>query len=116
MNPQRCVCSLGKFEVKFRLTENARMTPPDEHLDAALRKVKLYQMSQWVGNLTPAQANALVDAGATAAHHDIAWMKSGLQAGSQGARWFYFAPGPALRALLRARPARQQAVKAPAET
>ena len=92
------------------------MIPPDEHLEAALRKVKLYQMSQWVGNLTPLQAHALVDAGATAAHHDIAWMRSGLQAGSQGARWFYFAASPALKALLRARPTRQEAVKAQAET
>lgn len=92
------------------------MTPPDEHLDAALRKVKLYQMSQWMGNLTPAQARALVDAGATAAPNDIAWMKSGLRTGSQETRWFYFAAGPALKALLRARPPRQQAVKAPSET
>ncbi|RZL91215.1 MAG: hypothetical protein EOP82_13445 [Variovorax sp.] len=92
------------------------MTLPDEHLDAALRKVKLYQMSQWVGYLTPAQASALVDAGATPAPHDIAWMKSGLQAASQEARWVYFAAGPALRTLLRARPPRHPAVKARAES
>lgn len=92
------------------------MTPPDEHLDAALRKVRLYQLSQWVGHLTPAQANALIDAGAIAAHHDIVWMNSGLQAGSQETRWVYFAAGPALKALLRARPPRQQAAQASAET
>ena len=92
------------------------MTPPDEHLDAALRKVRLYQLSQWLGHLTPAQAKALVDAGAIAAHHDIVWMDSGLQAGSQETRWVYFAAGPALKALLRARPARQQAVHVPSES
>ena len=83
--------------------ENARMKPSDPHLDAALRKVKLYQMSQWVGNLTPSEAKSLVEAGATAAHHDIAWMESGLRTGNEGVRWFYFAASPALRALLRAR-------------
>lgn len=91
------------------------MIPPDEHLAAALRKVRLYQLSQWVGNLTPMQAHALIDAGATAAHHDIAWMNSGLQTGSQETRWLYFAASPALKALLRARPARQRAI-ATAET
>src|SRR4030095_5927042 len=79
-NPQRCVGRMRKLEVKFRLGENQRMRPSGEHLDAAFCKVNQYQRSQWVGHLTPAQAHALVDAGAIAAHHDIAWMKSGLQA------------------------------------
>jgi hypothetical protein len=92
------------------------MTRADEQLAAALRKVKPYQLSQWVGHLTPAQAKALVDAGATAAYLDIAWMNSGLQAGSQEVRWFYFTAAPALRTLLRARLAPQQAARAPAES
>jgi hypothetical protein len=93
-----------------------RMSTPDEHLGAALRKVKLYQMNQWVGNLTPPEAKALVNAGAIAAHHDIAWINSGLQAGSEGVRWIYFAASPALRALLRARTSRCEPVKTPVET
>jgi hypothetical protein len=80
------------------------MSSADPHLDAALRKVKVYQMSQWVGHLTPSEARSLVEAGATAAPHDIAWIESGLRAKSDARRWFYFAPGPGLRALLRARP------------
>ena len=84
--------------------DNPQMDPADPHLEAALRKVKPYQMSQWVGHLTPSEARSLVEAGATAAPHDIAWIESGLRAESDARRWFYFAPGPALRALLRARP------------
>ena len=78
------------------------MTPTDPDIHATLRKIKRYQMSQWVGHLTPSEARSLVLAGATASPHDIAWMESGLQAGSDGARWFYFSAKPALRALLRA--------------
>ena len=79
------------------------MTPTDPDIHATLRKIKRYQMSQWVGHLTPSEAKSLVEAGATAAHHDIAWMESGLRTGNEGVRWFYFAASPALRALLRAR-------------
>jgi hypothetical protein len=93
-----------------------RMSTPDKRLDTALRKVKLYQMNQWVGNLTPAEAKALVSAGAIAAHHDIAWIDAGLQAGSEGVRWIYFTASPALRALLRARTSRCEPVKTAAET
>jgi hypothetical protein len=82
--------------------ENTPMTPTDPDIHATLRKIKRYQMSQWVGHLTPSEARSLVQAGATASPHDIAWMESGLQAGSDGARWFYFSAKPALRALLRA--------------
>ena len=80
------------------------MNPADPSLDAALRKVRPYQMSQWVGHLTPSEAKSLVEAGAVAAPHDIAWIEAGLRAASEDRRWFYFAPGPALRSLLRARP------------
>lgn len=106
----------GLQRLHLRWADNARMTPPDEHLDTALRKVRLYQMSQWMANLTPLQAHALVNAGAIAAPLDLAWMRSELQAGSQGTRWFYFAASPALKALLRARPARPEAVKAQTAT
>jgi hypothetical protein len=75
-------------------------TPPD--IDAALRKVKRSQTNQWVGDLTPSEARSLVQAGATASPQDLAWIEAGLQAGSDGARWFYFSAKPALRALLRA--------------
>ena len=75
------------------------MTPTAPDIHATLRKIKRYQMSQWVGYLTPSEARSLVQAGATARPHEIAWMESGLQAGSDGARWFYFSAKPALRAL-----------------
>ncbi|MGJ7512640.1 hypothetical protein [Variovorax sp. GT1P44] len=80
------------------------MTPPTPDIHATLRKVKRYQMSQWVGHLTPAEAKSLVQAGATANPHDLAWMQSGLQAGNDAARWFYFSAKPALHAMLRALP------------
>ena len=93
------------------------MSPPDERLDAALRKVRLYQMNQWVGNLTRSEAKALLNAGATAAHSDITWIEAGLQAGNEeGVRWIYFAANPSLRALLRARGPATRPVKSPAET
>ncbi|WP_157730537.1 hypothetical protein [Variovorax sp. HW608] len=93
------------------------MTCPDERLDAAVRKVRPYQMNQWVGNLTPSEAKALLNAGATAAYGDIAWIEAGLQAGNEeGVRWIYFAANPPLRALLRARGPATRRVKSPAET
>jgi hypothetical protein len=77
------------------------MIVPDATLDTTLRKVKRYQSAQWVGHLTPQEVWSLVQAGATAGPHDIAWMESGLAAGSTVPRWFYFAAKPVLRALLR---------------
>lgn len=76
------------------------MTPTDPDLHATLRKVKRYQMGQWVGHLTPSEARLLVQAGATAGSQDTAWIASPPQAGSAGTRWFYFSAKPALRALL----------------
>ena len=78
------------------------MTPTTSDIKATLRKAKRSQTSQWVGHLTPTEARSLVEAGANASPQDLAWIESGLQAGSDGARWFYFSPNPALRALLRA--------------
>lgn len=77
------------------------MTPttPDTH--ATLRKIKRSQSSQWVGHLTPAEAQSLVQAGATVSPHDLAWIGAGLQGGSDNARWIYFSAKLALRALLR---------------
>ena len=77
------------------------MTSPDSALHATLRKIKRYQMGQWVGYLTPSEAQVLVQAGALAGQQDSAWIASGLQSSSEGARWFYFSAKPALRALLR---------------
>jgi hypothetical protein len=78
------------------------MMPTTPDIQAALRKVKRSQTNQWVGHLTPSEARSLVQAGATASPQDLAWIESGLQTGSDGARWFYFSAKPALRALLRA--------------
>jgi hypothetical protein len=78
------------------------MLPTTPDIQATLRKVKRSQSSQWVGHLTAAEARSLVQAGATVSPHDLAWIESGLQAGSDGARWIYFSAKPALRALLRA--------------
>ncbi len=78
------------------------MTPTVPDIHATLRKVKRSQTNQWVGHLTPSEARSLVQAGATASPQDLPWIESGLQAGSDGARWFYFSANPALRALLRA--------------
>lgn len=76
------------------------MTPTTSDLQMTLRKVKRSPTNQWVGHLTPSEARSLVQAGATASPHDLAWIESGLQTGSEGARWFYFLARPALRALL----------------
>jgi hypothetical protein len=78
------------------------MTPLDPDLRTILRKIKRYQMGQWVGHLTPSEAHLLVQADATAGSQDIDWIASGLHSGSDGARWFYFSAKPALRALLKA--------------
>ncbi|MDM0116803.1 hypothetical protein QTI66_32220 [Variovorax sp. J22R133] len=76
------------------------ITTPD--VQATMRKVRHYQLSQWVGHLTPSEANSPVQAGATPGPQDRAWMEAGLQAGSDSTRWFYFSANPALRTLLRA--------------
>ena len=78
------------------------MTPTTPDIQATLRKVKRSQSSQWVGHLTPAEARSLVQAGATASPQDLAWIESGLQAGSDSERWIYFSAKPPLKALLRA--------------
>ena len=78
------------------------MTPLTPDIHATLRKVKRAPTNQWVGHLTPSEAKSLVQAGATASPHELAWIESGLRAGSDAARWFYFSAKPALRALLRA--------------
>lgn len=78
------------------------MTQPTPDIHALLGKCKRAPTNQWVGHLAPLEASSLVQAGAIASPHDVAWMERGLQAGSRDARWFYFSASPALRALMRA--------------
>ena len=78
------------------------MLPTTPDIQATLRKVKRSQSSQWVGHLTPAEARSLVQAGANASPQDLAWIESGLQAGSGSERWIYFSAKPPLKALLQA--------------
>ena len=80
------------------------MTPTPPDILSFLGKLKRSQTNQWVGQLTPSQAKSLVQAGATASPHDLAWIERGLQAGSQDARWLYFSANAALRELLRRGP------------
>jgi hypothetical protein len=68
------------------------------NLKRAERKIRQFQGKQWVGYLTPSEALAILDDGATQ-HQSEMYQREYLQGqkdkGSSAPQWFYFFPSKA---------------------
>ncbi len=68
------------------------------NLKRAERKIRQFQGRQWVGYLTPSEALAILDDGASEPHQHHTWreyLQKEKDKGSSAPQWFYFIPSKA---------------------